>query len=361
MTFGRLYVENFYGRAENTGKLLWSCSCDCGNEYEIIVLGCHLNSGHTQSCGCYQKDQVFKLQFEDLTNKKFSRLVAKNYVGKNRFGASMWFCECDCGGSTIATIGNLKNGNTNSCGCYKRDMTSKAQLINLLDYPKFERLTVTRYAGTNKSSQAMWECLCDCGNSKIITSHSLISGHTKSCGCLMAERIREVLFKDINGQSFGILTVREYVGKDKWGSSRWLCDCECGRTKIVGTTSLNSGKITSCGCLTESYMAFHLKDYFLNNFAAIPEYNECINPKTGYYLPYDIYIPEYNIYVEVQGLQHYEFVKNWHVDFDGFEYQKYKDFIKREHALDNGIFIEIDLRKVKTPEEAISMIENLME
>lgn len=31
-----------------------------------------------------------------------------------------WHCVCDCGGKTIATTGNLRSGNTKSCGCEKK-------------------------------------------------------------------------------------------------------------------------------------------------------------------------------------------------------------------------------------------------
>ena len=34
----------------------WKCKCDCGNE--IIVDTRNLNSGHTQSCGCLQKQKA---------------------------------------------------------------------------------------------------------------------------------------------------------------------------------------------------------------------------------------------------------------------------------------------------------------
>lgn len=34
----------------------WVCKCDCGEE--IVVSGKHLRSGHTQSCGCFCKDQA---------------------------------------------------------------------------------------------------------------------------------------------------------------------------------------------------------------------------------------------------------------------------------------------------------------
>ena len=51
----------------------------------------------------------------------------------------------------------------------------------------FGRLKVIKNVGTNKYGFALWECLCECGNTVIITSRNLISGHTKSCGCYSYE------------------------------------------------------------------------------------------------------------------------------------------------------------------------------
>ena len=36
--------------------IVWHCKCDCGNECDVI--GSHLTSGHTKSCGCYQKEKA---------------------------------------------------------------------------------------------------------------------------------------------------------------------------------------------------------------------------------------------------------------------------------------------------------------
>jgi len=57
--FGRLVVIE---RAENDkrGKAMWTCQCDCGKR--ITVLGCHLRSGHTQSCGCFSQENARALQ-----------------------------------------------------------------------------------------------------------------------------------------------------------------------------------------------------------------------------------------------------------------------------------------------------------
>lgn len=45
------------------------------------------------------------------------------------------------------------------------------------------RLTVIKFAGRNKSRNTMWECLCDCGKTKIF-SQSNLKRNTLSCGCL---------------------------------------------------------------------------------------------------------------------------------------------------------------------------------
>jgi hypothetical protein len=40
------------------GRYFWKCKCDCGS-LTIVEVG-RLLSGHTQSCGCYQKKQAAK-------------------------------------------------------------------------------------------------------------------------------------------------------------------------------------------------------------------------------------------------------------------------------------------------------------
>ena len=52
------------------------------------------------------------------------------------------------------------------------------------------RLTVIDYAYT-KDGRAYWNCICDCGNKKIVGSRELRKGTTKSCGCLQKERFKK--------------------------------------------------------------------------------------------------------------------------------------------------------------------------
>lgn len=57
-----------------------------------------------------------------------------------------------------------------------------------LTHSRFSRILVLSSAGKNKHSHPIWNCLCDCGATKVIAGSSLISGRTTSCGC----RSREV-------------------------------------------------------------------------------------------------------------------------------------------------------------------------
>lgn len=56
--YGRLLVVEFSHLTEDKKRAYWKCLCDCGTE--IIVRGDGLKTGHTNSCGCYNKDIVSK-------------------------------------------------------------------------------------------------------------------------------------------------------------------------------------------------------------------------------------------------------------------------------------------------------------
>lgn len=58
--------------------------------------------------------------------------------------------------------------------------------IHDLTNKKFGRLSVVGRT-TNKGKCVAWECLCDCGKTKIAITTNLTRGLTKSCGCLHSE------------------------------------------------------------------------------------------------------------------------------------------------------------------------------
>lgn len=53
----------------------------------------------------------------------------------------------------------------------------------------FGKLSVVEAAPNHPSTgRTRWICKCSCGSSKIVVGHQLVSGDTKSCGCLHARR-----------------------------------------------------------------------------------------------------------------------------------------------------------------------------
>lgn len=69
-----------------------------------------------------RKNQMSKRT--SLIGKRFGRLVVKRFAGTDRFGNLRWECVCDCGNETVVRTNALRTGNTKSCGCLQREITS---------------------------------------------------------------------------------------------------------------------------------------------------------------------------------------------------------------------------------------------
>lgn len=63
-------------------------------------------------------------KFEDLTGKKFNRLIVLGLGERNSNNQIQWKCKCECGNIVLATTTYLKTGHTKSCGCYNRESAS---------------------------------------------------------------------------------------------------------------------------------------------------------------------------------------------------------------------------------------------
>lgn len=79
--FGRLTVIE---RAKNAkgGKSRWLCRCSCSEQNEVIVIGTDLTRGHTQSCGCFMREQSKKYNIKH--GKVYTRLYMTWKNMKNR-------------------------------------------------------------------------------------------------------------------------------------------------------------------------------------------------------------------------------------------------------------------------------------
>lgn len=64
----------------------------------------------------------------DLMGQRFGKLVVIGEAPNTKYGQARWLCQCDCGGTTISTGNDLRNGHTTSCGCTRNE---KIKNLNL--------------------------------------------------------------------------------------------------------------------------------------------------------------------------------------------------------------------------------------
>lgn len=93
-----------------------------------------------------------------------------------------------------------------------------------------------------KARIQFFNCLCDCGNEKVLRQPKLYT--TKSCGCLIGEYSRSQR-EDLTGNKYARLTVLSL----DIPTGKWICQCECGNISYSKKSSLQSGGTKSCGCL----------------------------------------------------------------------------------------------------------------
>jgi hypothetical protein len=184
-----------------------------------------------------------------MIGQVFSRLTILEKLKDSKY-----LCQCSCGNTKEVSLSNLKKGNTKSCGCLKKEETSKRHRQDLtalvFGFLKAERALPLR----ENSSHVFWHCVCSCGSPdcKITTSVSaghLRTNHTKSCGALK-NAIRTAEGESILKVAYNRIRKRHLA---KWEESLLLsrdchdrlaktncfyCGCEpIGRTK----TGLNGG------------------------------------------------------------------------------------------------------------------------
>ena len=126
------YLTKTYTQiAEDLGRTLASI------DKRVRTLGLKKDKTTRESNG------IFSYRFkdkpkEDLTGKRFGRLTVLRYKrGKKGF---LWECKCDCGKQITTRSARLKNGQTKSCGCYARYISSQGNKTHGLSKTRIYRI-----------------------------------------------------------------------------------------------------------------------------------------------------------------------------------------------------------------------------
>jgi len=283
--FGKLTVIEEAERPKtytSTGAY-WLCRCECGREK--VISANSLRQGDTKSCGCWQKEwqkynpiQADKRWYKDLTGQRFGRLavikrVEKPKEVKYKNKLVYWLCKCDCGNEKIANGAFLRQGTTQSCGCWKEEQRKE---FDDLTGKIFGKLTVIKRV--EKPKHIKWDrpyylCKCVCGKEQIMNGSSLTTGEKTSCGCEYKDT-----FIIPEGSKFGKWTVIKKVDRpdDISEDSRnyyYLCKCDCGKEGTVQASSLRKGNSNSCGCYYKEICRTRYSDPTGDNRTLSSRYN----------------------------------------------------------------------------------------
>ncbi len=200
-----------------------------------------------------------------------------------------------------------------------------------------------------------WKCICDCGNIIYPTMTNLKRGHTTSCGCVKNAFIQSCKI-DIIGKKFGNLTVLNEENSIN-GKRMVRCLCDCGNFHICSVQKLTSGHTMSCGCMHRSKSEMYIEKILhkLNiDFEQQKRFENCKNRKT---LPFDFFIPQYNICIEYDGEQHYKPVDRWGGN-EKFLNTQLNDKIKNQFCQENNIKL-VRIPYTKTNQEIFEIIYDL--
>lgn len=238
---GKLSVLSETAQRKN-GYTVWRCGCECGGEI-MLDTRC-LQRGTVTDCGCETKVRPGQ---KDLTGRRFGKLVCLEPTQeRGPGGGTIWRCKCDCGEECLAVSTQLTQGYKKSCGCIGRPP--------LKDFVgrRFGMLTVKEYVG-KRNGMHRWRCICDCGREVLVGQTRLQSGKTKNCGCHGYPPL-----PNISGERFGRLTVvKRMISED--GTECCRCQCDCGKETVVRYSNLVSGHTKSCGCIQKERILANLR------------------------------------------------------------------------------------------------------
>ena len=281
----------------------------------------------------------------DETGNKYGRLTVLEYSPTTGGQGAQWLCKCECGKEVIVSGINLRRGKTKSCGCLQKEI----QIKNLLESPRVKTQspflideTGNRYGKLlvlerdNNNPGVYWKCLCDCGKITSVSAKHLRNGSIISCGCSINEAGHNPNFIDETGNKYGKWTV---LKKDEnyHRHTHWICKCECGTIASVLGASLRQGKSLSCGCI-KSRGEYKISQLLTDRkilFEKEKRFPECFDKDM---LPFDFYLPEYNICIEFQGEQHYK--ENTYFGAEAFQITLKHDTIKAVFCQERGINLQ---------------------
>ena len=281
--FGSLTVVRQIGL--NNGKLLVECVCDCGATSRPVAS--KLLDGKTKTCGTFGRAQV-------IAGHRHGRLVILREI-LSASGEREVDCQCDCGKLTTVRLGNLRSGNTQSCGClgdevrrqtrwqggggkysegrgYRgSDWNALAERVRTRDGNVCQRCGMThaehgrrldvhhvipfcQFGGDNANANRMSNLITLCRHCHQVEEWEWRSKNSvQFCLALDGKGDKGVGYTNMPSDLHGLTVNQVRITTRAPGSSnnspRWNFDClACGGVGIARRSSIVRSEVHDCGC-----------------------------------------------------------------------------------------------------------------
>lgn len=152
----------------------WKCECRCGTICSKSTSYLLSNTNDLKACTRFCANTIPE-------GTVFGRLTVVRAIKKNN--SFSYICQCTCGNETVVEGPKLKNGKTQSCGCFRKDRMKDLGKASAIDISgqRFGKLVAIKPTEKRVNRFVVWECKCDCGNVHYATTSNLKNGDVTRC------------------------------------------------------------------------------------------------------------------------------------------------------------------------------------
>lgn len=280
------------------------------------------------------------MKIVDMTGQRYGHLTVIEMLPKCKEKKTCCRCRCVCGKEVIKEAYALRHSKTASCGCmtgYHRSVWQRSDETGRT----FHYLTIVEIKREH-GKRPIAVCRCRCGNMISADKSDVVTGHTKSCGCLQRQCAADAAEKDFTGMksTSGVeLLSRAY--RNRRGVWMWNCRCPlCGGKFVALPAKIMSNHTTSCGCRIMSSrerMIKRILDEMGVDYAEQKRFPDC---KNKYTLPFDFAVfnsdKSINCLIEYDGKQHFLSIPMYGGD-EALRQTHERDAIKNEYCKKHNI------------------------
>lgn len=181
--FGHLVVKDVVKETNSIKEAIFQCECECGNITQKSYNA--LRKNPNVSCGCIRKQPLNKVKPSNLIGKQLGDLIVidelEPHITPNGSKQRIVKVRCSCGNIVDVRYSSAKE--TGKC----RNCSAKEKRIDITG-KSFGLLTVVSmaedYVSPSGHRLSQCNCICKCGNTSIVAMSQLVTGSTRSCGCL---------------------------------------------------------------------------------------------------------------------------------------------------------------------------------